>query len=57
MGIAKPILFIDFYKTLNHDVYWRSLSLEIRVKIQEFLFKNRQTLVEIGLGANILRSK
>jgi len=48
MGIAKPILFIDFYKTLNHDVYWRSLSLEIRVKIQEFLFKNRQTLVEIG---------
>lgn len=42
----KPILFIDFYKTLNHDAYWRSLPVNEQNKIQNFLFENRIALVE-----------
>jgi FMN phosphatase YigB (HAD superfamily) len=40
----KPILFIDFYKTINHDLYWRGLPKEQCEKIQELLFGNNPEL-------------
>jgi len=42
---TKPILFIDFFKTLNHEVYWRSLPSAEKEKIQQLLFRNNTTLV------------
>ena len=37
----KPILFVDFYRTLNHEIYWRSLPLDLHKKVEEFLFVNK----------------
>jgi FMN phosphatase YigB (HAD superfamily) len=44
--VNKPIIFIDFFKTLNHDIYWRSLPFKDLERIQEFLFRNNTTLVD-----------
>jgi FMN phosphatase YigB (HAD superfamily) len=44
--MTKPILFIDFYKTLNHDAYWRSLLPEELQEVQGFLFHSGTTLVD-----------
>lgn len=34
----KPLLLIDFYRTLCHDKFWRSLGNELRDKIEHYIF-------------------
>lgn len=38
-------LFIDFYKTLCHDQYWRSLTPAENSAVQDFLFSGKNSLV------------
>ncbi len=43
----KPILFIDFYKTLNHERYWRSLPTELDLKLQrEYFGKDEPNIID-----------
>jgi FMN phosphatase YigB (HAD superfamily) len=45
----KPILFIDFYKTLNHEKYWHSLPPELWEKLQKSFFdedRNKRAVVK-----------
>ncbi len=42
----KPILFIDFDGTLCHDRFWRSLELELQLKVQEILFSGKKERVK-----------
>jgi len=44
--MSKPILFIDFYKTLNYDMFWRSLAADKSQEVQEILFKNERALAD-----------
>ena len=41
----KPILFVDFYRTLNHEIYWRSLPSNLQKKVEEFLFANNKAVI------------
>src|ERR1044072_1737700 len=38
----KPVLFIDFHRTLCHDLFWRSLPAEIVEKIRLFEFDEQK---------------
>ncbi len=45
MKTERPIVFIDFDKTICFDKYWRSLSPEDFQVVQEFIFGQDRTLV------------
>ena len=42
----KPLLLIDFYRTLSHDKFWRGLEKELREKVEHFIFGLHPELVE-----------
>ncbi len=41
----KPLLFIDFDGTLCHDKFWRSLDVDTKEKVQDFLFLHSKNMV------------